>query len=74
MKPFISASLLLLTAPVIAGDYMAGEDQSPVINGCVLEPQTQCVDANLQGADLSNMDLRGANFKGADLSGANLNS
>lgn len=58
-----------------------------VINGCTIQPGTQCRDADLrqadlaganlsgaslQSADLHNADLSGANLVGADLEGARL--
>lgn len=42
------------------------------INGCVIEPNTQCPNADLSWADLSNANLTGANLSGANLDGANL--
>lgn len=65
MKPIVTASMLLFLPPAIAGDYMAGQDQPPVINGCTLEREARCPGVDLRGADLSNMDLRSADFRGA---------
>lgn len=52
---------------------------APVLDGCVLQPATQCVGAgfdlsgaDLEGANLWSANLRGANLSGADLSGATL--
>ena len=49
-----------------------------IINGCKIEPATDCRGVNLVGADLSNSELSAADFtgavlRGADLRGANLN-
>ena len=43
-----------------------------VVNGCLLQPFTVCVGADLAGAKLAGMNLTGADFTGADLSGADL--
>jgi uncharacterized protein YjbI with pentapeptide repeats len=53
-----------------------------VIDGCVIQPRTECPGANLMDADLRNADLRGASLQrarlvgsamqGANLSGADL--
>jgi uncharacterized protein YjbI with pentapeptide repeats len=49
---------------------------APVINGCVLEPNTQCPGADLSGANLSGSTLggepTGIDLTRANLSGANL--
>jgi uncharacterized protein YjbI with pentapeptide repeats len=42
------------------------------INGCEIEPNTQCPGANLRGVQLHNAHLWGANLRGADLTGANI--
>ena len=36
------------------------------VNGCVLQPDSQCANADLRGADLSNQDLRRINLAGAN--------
>jgi hypothetical protein len=58
-------------------------DQTQVIAGCKIQPNTSCVGANLAGANLRNVELNGSNLQriylvgadlaGADLRGANLN-
>src|SRR6188472_939207 len=50
-----------------------------VINGCIIAPQTTCVDldlsdADLRGVDLSGANLEGTNFERANLEGANLSN
>ena len=40
------------------------------VNGCVIEPFTVCVDAQLQSADLISTELSGAVLTGADLKGS----
>ena len=40
------------------------------INGCMIEPFTDCSGADLSGADLTGAYLMGANLSGADLTGA----
>jgi uncharacterized protein YjbI with pentapeptide repeats len=42
------------------------------INGCVIEPNTDCRSIDLVGADLRGADLRGAGFFGANLGAADL--
>ena len=42
------------------------------INGCKIEPNTQCEGASLQLENMRWADLQGANLSGADLSGADL--
>ena len=49
----------------------------PVVNGCAIQPNATCANANLSGEDLTganltNADLSGAYLTGADLSGADL--
>lgn len=43
-----------------------------VINGCRIEPRTQCPGVNLDWADLSGTDLSFSNFENARFWGANL--
>ena len=48
-----------------------------VVNGCVIQPNTTCIEADLSRQNLSGAELRGANlsltnFAGADLSYADL--
>ncbi|MDA9890992.1 pentapeptide repeat-containing protein, partial [Actinomycetota bacterium] len=58
----------------VASLLVSGAGVSPVsaktINGCVIEPKTKCVKADLRraylwGADLTKANLRGANLKRA---------
>ncbi len=63
------AAVLLLTG--------CGGSDSETVNGCVIEPETQCANidlsgADLEGADLSRAVLSGANLESTNLSGANL--
>ncbi len=44
-----------------------------VINGCRLEPGTQCPGVQIIGADLSGINVEGANFAGANFGKSNLN-
>jgi len=76
-----------LAAPALAGDFdgpeyqngwsydgpQAGADGVLVINGCRIEPETQCPGADLRHADLSGQNLFRANFRGALLSRAKFN-
>lgn len=75
------------TAVVVDGEQTEDVARSAaggvkVINGCALQPNTQCPGADLRRADLSGVsiltgeptgiDLTGANLRGADLRGADL--
>ena len=44
------------------------------MNGCKIQPNTDCKGAKLAGADLHDANLSGANLEGADLTGTNLMS
>ncbi len=59
----IGAALLALTAC---------SSQPQTINGCVIQPGTQCPGVNLAGTNLSNVDLSNSSLAGANLLGANL--
>jgi hypothetical protein len=65
----------LVVAVLVAG--CGGGSDTDTVNGCVIEPETQCANidlsgADLEGADLSRAVLSGTNLEGANLSGANL--
>jgi hypothetical protein len=45
---------------------------SPVINGCWIEPNADCPFRQMAGVDLSGLDLSGANLFSVNLTGANL--
>ena len=66
-RHILSVLALLLSTAVVAN-----QDDVPTINGCKLEPASNCAGMDLRNADLSNMNLRKINFNGANLSGANL--
>ena len=59
-KRVLAAGLALLALSVAACSSSSPE----TIRGCVIEPGTKCVDA-----DLSYTNLRGTNLRGADLTG-----
>ena len=61
-RHLLSALALVLSTTVWANDDV------PTINGCKLEPSSNCAGMDLRNADLSNMNLRKINFDGADLS------
>jgi uncharacterized protein YjbI with pentapeptide repeats len=76
-------SVVLLTTSI--GIPVSAQDAtSIVINGCVIEPNTDCTGvgtglkyanlsgADLSGANLSGLTLHGASLRNANLSGANL--
>ena len=64
--------------PAIAADSVeqrtepATRGGGKVINGCTIEPGTQCKDADLMNADLSGANLAGSDLTGANLGGADL--
>ncbi len=64
--------LLLSLALFLSTPLQADEDQPLAINGCVIQPDSNCAGADLRGADLSNQDMRKMNLAGADLTDANL--
>ena len=68
MQRYILSALALL----ISSGVWANQDDVKTINGCKLEPASNCAGMDLRKADLSNMDLRKINFDGANLAGANL--
>ena len=57
-----------LCGSVIADDTIE-QDDTLIINGCRIEPGTQCPGVDLAGADLSNADLSEAVLSGANLQG-----
>jgi hypothetical protein len=64
----------MAAALLLAG---CGGSDSETVNGCVIEPETQCANIDLSGADLAGADLSRAvlsstNLEGTNLSGANL--
>ena len=62
--------LILPAALLLAGSYALAADDTLVVNGCRIEPDSHCPGANLKGANLSNQDMRRMDLSGADLSGA----
>ena len=67
------AALALITVVSLAG---CGGSGTRVIDGCKIEPLTQCPGKNfshqdLHGANFGGANLRAANFTGANLTGAN---
>lgn len=64
----------LATAALAAGLLAAGAAQADprVVNGCRIEPATNCSYAKLENADLEGVDLSDASLHAAVLSGANL--
>lgn len=60
----------VIAVAVLAG--CGGSDGPETVNGCVIEPSTQCPSADLSGADLEGADLSRASLGGANLEGTNL--
>ena len=64
--PRLAIALYILLGA--AGGVLAQSE----INGCRIERETVCPEADLAGADLFGADLRGADLSGANLAGAEL--
>lgn len=69
-----AAGLLALTGCATAGSDTPNAQEGTVVNGCKIQPNTDCKGAKLAGADLHDANLSGANLEGADLTGTNLMS
>lgn len=52
--------------------FIDDSNGSQVVNGCVIQPGSQCTGADLRNVDLTNVDLDNANLIKAQLSGATL--
>ena len=65
-KPTAAHTLILVAITLLACSC------AKTINGCKIEPATDCRGAILVGADLSHFDLSGADLTDADLSDADL--
>ena len=61
----------MLVVILAAGCGGSGGPESEV-NGCAIQPATQCPGADLSGANLEDADLSSANLSGANLEGTNL--
>lgn len=61
----------MLVVILAAGCGGSGGPESEV-NGCAIQPATQCPGADLSGANLGDADLSGANLSGTNLEGTNL--
>lgn len=61
------AILILSIVTFLSASISSCQKQLLVLNGCAIQPNTVCIDANL-----NNLDLEGANLAGADLTGASL--
>lgn len=53
-------------------DTNPNHDSKEEVNGCTIEPGTECEGADLRSANLSGVDLSGADLANADLTEANL--
>lgn len=68
---------LAIACALLVSAARAGATESIVLNGCRIEPATNCsfaklANASLRGVDLSDASMHGAVFSGADLRDANL--
>lgn len=70
-KPFQSI-LLLGTMTFLTVSISGCQKQLLVLNGCAIQPNTVCIDANLDNLNLEGANLAGADLTGASLEGANL--
>ena len=70
-KKFLAIAAIGVLALAGCGNQESAA-QNTTINGCVIEPNTQCEGVDLSGAYLFNANLSGANLKGANLSKANM--
>jgi hypothetical protein len=64
----VAAMLVVIVASGCGG---SGGPESEV-NGCAIQPATQCPGADLSGANLGDADLSGANLSGTNLEGTNM--
>jgi hypothetical protein len=65
----IVAAMLVVILAVGCGGSGGPESE---VNGCAIQPATQCPGADLSGANLGDADLSGANLSGTNLEGTNL--
>ena len=65
-KPIVAHSLILVAIAVLVCSC------AKTVNGCKIEPATDCRGADLVGVDLSKSQLSAADFTDAELRGANL--
>jgi len=65
----IVAAMLVVILAVGCGGSGGPESE---VNGCAIQPATQCTGADLSGANLGDADLSGANLSGTNLEGTNL--
>lgn len=70
-KPFQSI-LFLGTMTFLTVSISGCQKQLLVLNGCAIQPNTVCVNANLDNLNLEGANLAGADLTGASLEGANL--
>ena len=66
------AVMLILTLMLTLLLTNAASAATLTINGCTIQPSTQCPGVNLSGAKITSQHLEGANLQGADLSYADL--
>lgn len=69
--------VLALLVVILAAGCGGSDGPESEVNGCAIQPATQCPGADLSGANLEGADLSGANLsttnlEGTNLSGANL--
>ena len=68
----VPGAVVLAIALVAFAVGCGGSSGPETVNGCTIEPATQCSGADLSGADLSDADLSSANLTNANLEGTNL--
>ena len=73
MRAQAQAFVTAMAAALLLAGCGGGSD-TETVNGCVIEPGTQCANIDLSGADLSGADLSRAVLSSTNLEGTNLSS
>lgn len=68
----IKTAMYLTIAGLLVAFIQSCQKETVVINGCAIQPNTVCMNANLDELDLSGVNLLGANLSGSSLVGTNL--
>lgn len=69
---FKNAGLISLLIGFIAIFGQSCQKKVVVLNGCAIQPNTVCLDTNLDFLDLEGANLKGANLSGSSFWGTNL--
>ena len=68
----VAVVILVFVKDSGSSDSNPNHSSKEEINGCTIEPGTECEDADLRSANLASVDLSGSDLAGADLTEANL--